>query len=76
MQTPKRQIVKVKKYGGNIAQVMFDNGEVADIQQAIQMAEQDQIENVNTGATRDGKKTLKTYPDGDPSNNLDNLPEF
>ncbi|MNJ90072.1 hypothetical protein D3C87_76640 [compost metagenome] len=72
----KLKIVAVKKDGRNIQAVKFQNGEVADIQQAIQMAEQDLIEDVNTGSTRDGGKTLRSYPDGDPTNNLDNLPTF
>lgn len=72
----KLKIVAVQKDGRNIKAVQFQNGEVADIQQAIQMAEQDLIEDVNTGKNREGEKTLRSYPDGDPTNNLDNLPTF
>ncbi|MFE8701432.1 DUF3892 domain-containing protein [Cytobacillus sp. FJAT-54145] len=72
-------IVAVRKNGeGNIEQVKFNNGEVADLETAIRMAEADQIANVNTGATRGDHphKTLRSNPDGDPTNNLDHLPTF
>lgn len=75
----KLQITAVRKDGrGRITEVQFQNGEIAGIEQAIQMAEQDLIEDVNTGATRGDHphKTLRSYPDGDPTNNLDNLPTF
>lgn len=75
----KLQIVAVRKDGrGDITEVKFNNGQTADIEKAIQMAEQDLIEDVNTGATRgnDRHKTLRSYPDGIPENNLDNLPTF
>lgn len=75
----KLQIVAVRKNGdGDITEVKFQNNQTATIEEAIQMAEMDKIEDVNTGTTRgDNKhKTLRSYPDGDPSNNLDNLPNF
>jgi len=79
MSQPKHTIVAVRKNGdGDLEQVKLDNGQVVDIQTAIQMAEADQIANVNTGATRGDHphKTLRSNPDGDQSNNLDNLPQF
>ncbi|MET3196062.1 DUF3892 domain-containing protein [Gottfriedia sp. OAE603] len=74
----KLQIVAVRKNGdGDISEVKFQNGETATIEQAIVMAEQDLIEDVNIGTTRGHQhKTLRSYPDGDPSNNLSNLPSF
>jgi len=74
----KKTIVAVNKHHGNIQQVKFDTGEVVTVEQAIQMAEQDLINNVNTGGTRGDHphKTLRSNPDGDPNNNLDNLPTF
>lgn len=69
---------KVAKEGnyGNIMEVMFDDGQTATIEQAIEMAENDQIEGVTTSHIRGGKKLLRSLPDSDKSNNLDNLPEF
>lgn len=75
----KLHIVAVRKNGsGDIEAVQFQNGQIAGIEEAIQMAENDLIEDVNTGATRgeNKHKTLRSYPDGDPTNNLDNLPTF
>lgn len=73
-----KRIVGVHKLHGNIQQVKLNTGEVIDVEQAIQMAEQNLIGGVNTGATRGDHphKTLRSNPDGDPNNNLDNLPEF
>lgn len=75
----KLKIVAVRKDGdGDISEVKFQNGQTATVEEAIQMAEQDLIEDVNAGSTRGDNphKTLRSYPDGDPSNNLDNLPPF
>ncbi|AEO93897.1 gp654 [Bacillus phage G] len=75
----KLQIVAVRKDDdGDISEVKFQNGQIASIDEAIVMAEQDLIEDVNTGTTRgkERRKTLRSYPDGDPSNNLSNLPPF
>lgn len=74
---PNKKIIAAVRYGdGGISAVKFQDGSVADIAQAIAMAEADQIEDVNTGKNREGQKTLRSYPDGDPSNNLSNLPRF
>lgn len=76
--TQKKTIVAVSKFHDNISQVKFETGEILDIKEAIEMAEKDLINHVNTGGTRgdDPHKTLRSNPDGDPSNNLDNLPQF
>jgi hypothetical protein len=74
---PNKKIITAVRYGdGGISAVRFQDGSVADIAQAIAMAEADLIEDVNTGKNREGQKTLRSYPDGDPSNNLSNLPRF
>ncbi|WP_282942776.1 DUF3892 domain-containing protein [Paenibacillus sp. RC67] len=74
---PSKKIITAVRYSdGGISAVKFQDGSVADIAQAIGMAEADMIEDVNTGKNREGQKTLRSYPDGDPSNNLSNLPRF
>jgi hypothetical protein len=74
---PNKKIISAVRYSeGGISAVKFQDGSVADIAQAIAMAEADMIEDVNTGKNREGQKTLRSYPDGDPSNNLSNLPRF
>lgn len=75
----KLKIMAVRKDNdGDISEVKFQNGQTVTIEEAIQMAEQDLIEDVNTGLTRGDNphKTLRSYPDGDPSNNLSNLQDF
>lgn len=74
---PNKAIIAAVRYqDGGISAVRFQDGSVADIAQAIGMAEAGLIEDVNTGRNREGQKTLRSYPDGDPSNNLSNLPRF
>jgi hypothetical protein len=74
---PNKKIITAVRYSdGGISAVRFQDGSTADIAQAIAMAEADLIEDVNTGKNREGQKTLRSYPDGDPSNNLSNLPRF
>jgi hypothetical protein len=75
----KKDITAVRKNGdGDIREVQFNDGTTASVEEAIQMAEEGVINNVNTGATRgeNKHKTLRSDPDGDTSNNLDNLPSF
>ncbi|UMZ73788.1 DUF3892 domain-containing protein [Natranaerofaba carboxydovora] len=75
--SPPYRISRVSKDDrGNIVQVMLNDGRIFDISTVIEMAESGLIENVNTGATRNGEKTLRSDPDKDPDNNLDNLPRF
>ncbi len=74
---PNKAIIRAVRYdGGGISAVQFQDGTVADIAYAIAMAEAGMIEDVNTGRNREGQKTLRSYPDGYPGNNLSNLPRF
>lgn len=74
---PNKKIISAVRYSdGGISEVRFQDGTTADIAQAIGMAEAGLIEDVNTGRNREGQKTLRSYPDGDPSNNLSHLPRF
>lgn len=72
----KAMIQSVHYENGGISSVQFQDGRVVDIANAIAMTEAGLIEDVNTGQNRQGQKTLRSYPDGDPSNNLSNLPRF
>jgi len=74
---PNKEIITSVHYeNGAISAVQFQDGTRVDIAKAIAMAEAGLIEDVNTGRNREGQKTLRSYPDGDPSNNLSNLPRF
>jgi|GEM_PF-1083324 len=74
---PNKYSIRAVHYeNGGISAVQFQDGTVVDIAHAIAMAEAGLIEDVNTGKNRERQKTLRSYPDGDPSNNLSNLPRF
>jgi len=71
------RIRKVRKNeDGDIIAVMLENGQMMDIEQAIQQAEIGNIEGVNVGTAKNGRKFLRANPDGNEENNLDNLPQF
>lgn len=71
------QVVAVRKNGdGDIVELKLSSGKVVDYVQAQQMAKNGEIANVNVFRGRDGDEHLRSNADGDPSNNLDNLPTF
>jgi hypothetical protein len=71
------QFVAVQKNGdGDITAFKTSNGRVLDYEQAKLEAEQGTIQGVNVFKGRDGEKYIRGDADGDPSNNLDNLPNF
>lgn len=71
------KITQVKKnQEGDITDVKLDNGSQATIQQAIDMAKNNQIEGVMVGKARNGRETLKSQPNNTPDDNLTNLPTF
>ncbi|HHW67665.1 MAG: hypothetical protein PWP07_430 [Epulopiscium sp.] len=73
----KSKIVKVKKNSeGDITDVMLDNGSVHAIDEAITMAKNDLIDGVNVGKAKNGREYLRSNPNGEESDNLDNLPMF
>ena len=65
-----------KDENGTIQQYKLDNGNTVDVNQAIQMVKNNEIENCNVFTTRKGSEAIRSNNDGDPSNNLDNLPTF
>lgn len=71
------EVVAVRKNGdGDIVQLKLDNGEVVDYKTAQQMVQTTGIRNLNVFRGRDDELHLRSNADGDPSNNLDNLPGF
>ena len=62
--------------GYDIKAVKLDDGSVHQLADAIAMAKNNQIEGVNVGKDKLGRETLRSNPDGDPTNNLKNLPRF
>lgn len=71
------EIVAVRKdESGTILQYQLDNGQVIDHQGAVNMVEAGELEGYNVSTARNGLKSIRSNPDGDPSNNLDSLPAF
>lgn len=71
------KIVAVQKdEKGVIQQYKLDNNNVVDVNKAIQMVKNNEIENCNVFTTRNGSEAIRSNNDGDESNNLDNLPTF
>ena len=73
----KMKIIAVQKdENGTIQQYKLDNGSIVDVNQAIQMVNNKEIENCNVFTTKSGSQAIRSNNNGDPSNNLDNLPTF
>lgn len=69
------KITKVKKNpDGDITDVMLDNGNVYPVNEAISMARDGEIQGVNVGRAKNGREFLRSDPNGEQSDNLDNLP--
>lgn len=71
------EVVAVRKNGdGDIVQLKLTTGAVVDYKTAQQMVQNKEIKNLNVFKGRDDDLHLRSNADGDPSNNLDNLPIF
>lgn len=70
-------IVAVQKNGdGDLTAFKTNSGRVLNYQEALSAVEQGMIAGVNAFKGRDGGTYLRGDADGDPTNNLDNLPLF
>lgn len=73
----KSKVIKVKKNPqGDITDVMLENGNVYSIDEAIMMAKDHLIEDVNVGKAKNGREYLRSNPNGDEGDNLENKPIF
>lgn len=67
----------VRKNGdGDITAFRTSAGRVLDYGQALREVQSGKIAGVNAFKGRDGETYIRGDADGDPSNNLDNLPTF
>ncbi|WP_125153069.1 DUF3892 domain-containing protein [Clostridium rectalis] len=74
-QTFAHTIVSVSKdKNGEIVAYKLENGEVISKEQAVIMAKQSSIKGVSVAISKLGEEFLKSLPDGDINNNLENLP--
>lgn len=73
----REQIVAVQKNGdGDLTAFKTSSGRVLAYDQALQEAQNGMLAGVNVFKGRDGGHYLRGDADGDPTNNLDNLPMF
>lgn len=73
----REQIVAVQKNGdGDLTSFKTSSGRVLDYQTALQEVQAGQIAGVNAFKGRDGETYIRGDADGDPTNNLDQLPLF
>ena len=59
---------------GEINAYKLNNGELVPKEQAVSMAKQGEIKGVSVGVSKNGEEFLRSLPDNDASNNLENLP--
>lgn len=71
------KIVAVKKdENGVIEQYKLDNNQIVNVSDAIEMVNNNEIENCNVFTTKNGSQAIRSNRDENKSNNLDNLPTF
>ena len=71
------KVVAVQKDDeGTIINYKLEDGNIVGHSQAVNLAENGQLDDYNVATARNGLKSLRSNPDGDKSNNLDNLPSF
>ena len=77
MENNNSKITKVKKNNdGDITAVMTEDGNVYPIDEAVSMAKDHKISGVNVGRAKNGREFLRSNPNGEEDDNLDNLPSF
>lgn len=64
----------VKDNQGEITAYEFENGDIVSKEQAVALAKQGSIGGVSISTSKKGEEFLRSLPDGDKRNNLDNLP--
>ncbi len=70
-------IIKVNKNANNdIEQVMLDDGQILDMDTAIELVDSGKIDGVNVGTAKNGRKFLRANPNDKKEDNLDYLPTF
>lgn len=73
----RESFVAVQKNGdGDITAFKTSAGRVLNYEQALAEVKSGTIEGVNAFKGRDGETYIRGDADGDPTNNLDNLPIF
>ncbi|OXM85937.1 DUF3892 domain-containing protein [Paenibacillus rigui] len=73
----RESFIAVQKNGdGDIMAFKTSSGRVLQYDQALQEVQSGSIQGVNVFKGKDGDSYIRGDADGDPTNNLDNLPMF
>ncbi|ALS27408.1 hypothetical protein IJ21_20110 [Paenibacillus sp. 32O-W] len=76
-QSARERFVAVQKNGdGDLTAFKTSTGRILDYGQALQAVKAGEIAGVNAFKGRDGETYIRGDADGDPTNNLDQLPTF
>ena len=71
------KIVKVRKNAdGDITNVLTSTGEELDVSKAVALAKRGTVESVVASKNRNGNDVIKSSPNSNEEDNLDNLPTF
>ncbi|WP_431803833.1 DUF3892 domain-containing protein [Halobacillus andaensis] len=65
-----------KNDDGDIVSFQTSSGKELSYEEAIAAVENGTIQGANVGKARNGRPVIRGNADGDPENNLDNLPTF
>ncbi|AIQ68457.1 hypothetical protein PGRAT_13170 [Paenibacillus graminis] len=77
MNSARERFIAAQRNGdGDLVSFQTSSGRVLDYQQALQEVQAGAIAGVNVFKGRDGEMYIRGDADGDPTNNLDQLPQF
>ncbi|WP_042199384.1 DUF3892 domain-containing protein [Paenibacillus camerounensis] len=71
-----RFIAAQRNGDGDLLMFQTSSGRILDYQQALQEVQAGSIAGVNVFKGKDGEMYIRGDADGDPTNNLDQLPQF
>lgn len=69
-----KAITKVIKHNQEVVGYELSDGQHVSMQEAINMASQNQLQHVGVSVSKKGEQYIRSLPDGDEANNLSNLP--
>jgi len=69
-----KQITKFIKQDNQVTGYVLSTGEKVTIQEAVQLAKEGMLQHVGVSTSKDGSEYIRSLPDDDESNNLNNLP--
>ena len=71
-----KEIIKFIKQDNQVIGYVLSSGEKVNVEQAIGLAKAGELKHVGVSISKSGKEYIRSLPDGDESNNLENLPSI